>query len=242
MPVNSFSIALLRREEVAAGTSAFHFEKPQGFEFRAGQFAELSLIDSPETDAEGNTRQFSLASAPEERELMFTTRMRDSAFKRALGRAPEGTQVKLEGPFGDFVLPRDSSRPLVFLVGGIGITPFRSMVLHAARARLPHRIFLFYSNRQPEDAPFLGELKMLESQNPNYRMIPTMTNAEPSPVLWSGERGYITAEMVVRHTGTLIGPRYYSAGPQGMVAAMRKMLNGAGVDDDDIRTEEFSGY
>ncbi len=84
---------LIRREEVAEGTMAFHFEKPSGFTFKAGQFADVTLIDPPETDAEGNTRTFSIASPPFENELVFTTRMRDTAFKRSLKKVPLATEV-----------------------------------------------------------------------------------------------------------------------------------------------------
>lgn len=240
--MKTFSLPLLRRENIAADTLGFLFEKPIGFEFKAGQFVELSLINPLEMDSGGPKRELSIASAPHERELLFTMRMRNTAFKRVLGSAALGTVLKMEGPFGDFTLPHDSSRPLVFLTGGIGITPFHSMVMHAAHEHLPHKIFLFYSNRTPEDAAFLDELRVLESQNPNYHFMPTMTRVEASSGEWSGERGRITAEMLKKYIGTLIGPRYYSAGPQGMVAGMRRILNDAGVDDDDIRTEEFSGY
>src|ERR1700688_1019187 len=85
---------LIRREEVAEGTMAFHFEKPSGFNFKAGQFADVTLTNPPETDAEGNTRTFSIASPPFENELVFTTRMRDTAFKRSLKNVPLATEVE----------------------------------------------------------------------------------------------------------------------------------------------------
>src|SRR5450759_4255032 len=86
---------LIRREEVAEGTMAFHFEKPSGFAFKAGQSADVTLINPPDTDAEGNTRTFSIASPPFENELVFTTRMRDTAFKRSLKKVPLATEVKI---------------------------------------------------------------------------------------------------------------------------------------------------
>jgi len=140
-------VRLRKKEAIAEGTMTFYFEKPAGFQFKPGQFANLTLVSPPETDAEGNVRMFSIASAPFEDDLMFTTRMRDTAFKRVLKSMPFGTEIKLGGPFGSFTLHSDSSRPAVFLAGGIGITPFRSMILHASRSRLPHRLLLFYSNR-----------------------------------------------------------------------------------------------
>ena len=134
---------LQNRREVAQGTMAFRFEKPPGWVFTAGQYLDLTLVDPPETDAEGNTRSFSVASAPGEDTLMVATRMRDTAFKRVLKTMSIGGSVTIEGPSGDLTLPVDSSRPVVLLAGGIGITPFRSMLVHAAREKLPHRLFLF---------------------------------------------------------------------------------------------------
>jgi len=119
--------ALRKREQIAEGTIAFHFEKPAGFEFRAGQFLDWTLINPPETDAEGNTRAFSIVSAPFESDVI-ATRMRDTAFKRVLRSMPLGTEVKIDGPSGSFTLHKNSAKPAVFLAGGIGITPFVSMV------------------------------------------------------------------------------------------------------------------
>ena len=96
-----------------------------------------------------------MVSPPFEDRLMVATRMRDSAFKRALKRIPLGTTVKIDGPSGSLTLHKNSSKPAVFLAGGIGITPFLSIVRQAAKDKLPHRLHLFYSNRRPEDAPFL---------------------------------------------------------------------------------------
>jgi len=126
---------LLSRAEVADGTMSFSFAKPEHFEFRAGQAIDVTLLDPPETDAEGNTRAFSIASAPFENELMIATRMRDTAFKRVLRKASFGTNMKIEGPSGSFVLHRNAIKPAVFLAGGIGITPFRSMIVEASKQK-----------------------------------------------------------------------------------------------------------
>jgi ferredoxin-NADP reductase len=235
-------VKLKNSEEVAEGTMAFHFEKPPGFEFKAGQFVRLTLLDPPETDAEGNARTFTLASAPSEEDLMVATRMRDSAFKRVLKSMPLGTAVELRGPFGALTLRDDESRLAVFLAGGIGVTPFRSMSIQAAKVGLRRRIFLFYSNRRHEDAAFLGELQELESKNSNYRFIPTLTRPEDSDQEWLGETGYINREMLGRYIGDLNSPIYYTAGPPAMVDAMEKLLAEAGVDGDNVRTERFKGY
>ena len=233
-------IKLLLREVVAEGTAAFYFEKPEGFQFTAGQFLRFSLIDPPETDDEGNSRSFSIASAPHEANLMIATRMRDTAFKRVLKSMQFGSEIEVKGPYGRMTLHDNASQPAVFLTGGIGITPFRSIAVEAAAAGNQHRLHLFYSNRRPEDAAFLDELRSLADSNPNYTFVPTMTAAATMP--WAGETGYINAEKLARFVGDLKGPIYYIAGPAGMLNAMRTTLADAGVDEAAIRAEEFAGY
>jgi ferredoxin-NADP reductase len=235
----TYKVKLKRSEEVAEGTAAFYFQKPEGFQFKAGQFLRFSLIDPPETDAEGDARTFSIASAPHEEDLMIATRVRDTAFKRVLKTMPPGSELEVKGPYGKMTLHDDPARQAVCLTGGIGITPFRSIALEAAHTSLAHRIHLFYSNRRPEDAAFLDELGGLEKLNPQFRLIATMTGPTPA---WSGETGYINDEMLARYIDDLKSPVYYVAGPAGLVTAMRKTLSEAEVSEADIRAEEFSGY
>jgi ferredoxin-NADP reductase len=233
---------LLKREEVAQGTMAFHFAKPADFQFRAGQAIDVTLLNPPETDAEGNIRTFSIASAPFDADLMFATRMRDTAFKRVLRKAPLGLEVKIEGPSGSFTLHHKADKPAVFLAGGIGITPFRSIIRQATHDKTPHQLYLFYGNRRPEDAAFLDVLTEIPKKNPNFHLIATMSEMQKSHRAWKGETGFIDKAMLTKHLLNLQGPIYYIAGPPAMVAAMRRMLTDAAVDEDDIRTEEFSGY
>ena len=238
----SYETVLTRREPVAEGTMAFHFARPAGFAHAAGQNVLVTLPEPPQTDSQGDSRTFTLASAPHEPELMVATRMRDSAFKRALKSAAAGTPLRIEGPNGAMVLHEDAARPAVFLAGGIGVTPFLSMARYAAKRRLPHRILLFYSNRRPEDAAFLDELKRLEQANPNYRLIATMTEAGKSSRPWNGETAMIGRELLERYLPDVKAPIYYFAGPPGMTMAMQSMLEGMGVSENDMRSEEFYGY
>jgi len=240
MPI--YETKLKGREEIADETMAFHFEKPPGFDYKAGQFGDFTLVNPSETDAEGNIRGFSLASAPYEDDLMSATRMRDTAFKRVLKTMEIGTELILDAPYGSFTLHNNSKIPAVFITGGIGITPVRSVVLQATHDKLPHKIFLFDSNRRPEDAAFLNDLIEAEKENPNFTFVGTMTEMENSDREWHEETGYVNKEMLSRYVDDLALPIYYLCGPASMVAAMRKILNEAGVDDDNIRTEEFSGY
>jgi ferredoxin-NADP reductase len=239
---SAYAAVLKQREEIAEATMAFHLEKPTGFEFRPGQAIDLTLINPPDTDSEGSSRAFSIASAPYEDELLVVTRMRDTAFKRVLRVLPVGASVKVDGPSGYFTLHRNSTRTAVFLAGGIGITPFLSMARQAAHDQLSQQLYLFYGNRRPEDAAFLDVLAALTKTNSRFHFIPTMSEMEKSLREWTGESGFIDQGMLNRYLPDLQGPAYYVAGPPGMVAVMRQTLTAAGVDEDDIRTEEFSGY
>jgi ferredoxin-NADP reductase len=230
------------REQVAHGTMAFHFDKPAGYKFRPGQAIDIVLLKPPAGDAQSARHTFSIVSAPFEKELVIATRMRDSAFKRALGALPIGASIAIEGPFGSLTLHNDRARAAVFIAGGIGITPFMSVVRQAAHDGLQQRLVLLYSNRRPEDAAYLAELQELEQRNPQFHLIATMTLMSRSSQPWSGSQGLIDAALVKRATAALTNPIYYLAGPPGMVEAMRQTLNDAGVDDDDIRSEEFYGY
>ncbi len=238
----TYKIKLKRRSEVASGTMVFHFEKPAGFTFEPGQCGDFTLTNPPQNDAEGNKRSFSLAAAPYEDELLIATRMRDTAFKRSLKLIDLGTELELEAPWGELTLHDDARIPAVFLTGGIGITPVRSIVLQATHDKLAHPLFAFYSNRTPNDAAFLDELAAAQESNPNFTLIATMTEAESSQTKWSGETGYITEAMLKKHLPDLKRPIYYLTGPPEMVAAMQKLLKNAGVEEANIRAEEFSGY
>jgi ferredoxin-NADP reductase len=235
-------IKLISRQEVAERTTAFHFEKPRNWTFKAGQCLDMTLLDPAETDAEGNTRAFSIANAPHEETLMVATRMRDTAFKRVLNTMPIGAAVKVEGPSGNLTLHNNVARPAVLVAGGIGVTPFRSILFRAAKEKLPHRIIFFYSNRRPEDAPFLAELHALQNENPNYKLIACMTEMAKSKRAWQGEVGLIDREMILKHVKDAVSPIYYLAGPPEMVKRLHRVINEAGVDDDDIRAEDFFGY
>jgi len=237
-----YEATLTRNETVAEGTMAFHFAKPPGFAFKPGQSMNVSLIDPPETDAKGNARTFSIVSAPHENELVIATRMRDTAFKRVLKSMPAGGRVGLRGPAGMFTLESADARPAVFLAGGIGVTPFMSMLRDAAHSRLGRDLWLFYSNRRPEDAAFLEELAALPKRHSRCHFVGTMVEMAKSGRPWNGETGFLDRAMLERHLKDLAASVYYAAGPPGLVEAMRKMLADAGVEDEAIRTDEFFGY
>ena len=237
MPVN---VKLMKKESCAEGTMAFHFSKPDGFAFRAGQFGEFKLIDPPQTDEEGNSRALSLVHAPYEADLVVATGMRDSAFKRVLKDLPIGAEVKLDAPYGDFTLHKTAATPAVFIIGGIGVTPVRSMISQATHDNAGHKITLLHASRTPAQLPLRNDFERLARDNPNFTYIATATDAAPDD--WRGARGQIDAAMIHKYVPDLMKPIYYLSGPEGMVKAMRKLLIDLNVNEDNIRTEEFTGY
>lgn len=241
-PAATFEAQLKGHEEIAKGTLAICLSKPQGFTFTAGQAAYVSLPDLKDADPKGSIRTFSIAGSPQDAELTIVTRQTDSSFKRYLAAAHAGSAIQIEGPYGDLALPEDTSRPAVFLAGGIGVAPFRSMILDATDHRLPHNLILFYSNRKREDAAYYRELRDLEEKNPRFKLIATFTDGDPVASDGMVEHGYITAEMLERHAGDLAAATFYVAGPPAMVSAMEEMLEAAGVDPEDLQVEKFSGY
>jgi ferredoxin-NADP reductase len=240
--MGTYQVRLQRRDEIAAGTMAFHFEKPAGFAFEPGQAIDVVLIEPPTADPSSARHTFSIVSAPFEGELVVATRMRDSAFKRALKSLPIGAPARIEGPSGSFQLRCDPARPAVFIAGGIGITPFVSILRQAAQEHSPRRLALIYSNRRPEDTAFLTELQDLEERNRNFRLFATMTQMDKSARPWGGETSLVDAELLQRCVGALGAAIYYVVGPPAMVEAMRQTLGRTGVAEDDIRSEEFYGY
>jgi len=235
-------VTLQSRENIAEGTQAFHFSRPPGFAFRPGQAIDLILPALEAPDPEGAKHAFSLVNAPGEPGLTIATRMRPSPFKRALDALKLGDKAKVDGPFGSLTLHKDAARDALFVAGGIGITPFMSIMRHASAGGDARRRVLLYSNHRPEDAAFLGELEAFARAGKGFRTVPTMTAMHRSASHWAGEQRRIDAAMVRSAVAGLARPIAYLAGPPAMVAATREILVEAGVDEDDIRAEEFFGY
>lgn len=232
------TITLKSKKEIARDTYEFIFEKPEDFEFQAGQHIEMRVDGGAESSDGSAARSLTIASSPEEADLRFAVRDTGSGFKRALKDMPEGGKVSTEGPFGDFVLHGDVSRPAVLLIGGIGITAARSIIHSAAAKGLGHEFYLFYSNRRVEDAAYLSELKALAEERERFRLIPVATKEEGR----EGEKERINMDMIRRYRPRPEGAVYYIAGPADMVQSMRRMLAAEGVDDLFVKSEEFSGY
>ena len=232
-----YQMTLVDRQRIARDTMAFWLDtNGTRYEFRAGQHADFGF-----GNASDNSHTFSLASSPRDGEpIMIAMRMRPTVFKNALRTAALGAKFTVSGPRGSFTLHRDISRPAVFLAGGIGIAPIHSILRSATQERLPHKLYLFYSNREADDAAFMDELQGMAAQNPNFTLVLTVTGHKT--LAWPYEKGHITREMLARYLLGINGAVYYIAGPSGMVTGMTDLLVSSGVSLDDMRTEEFGDY
>ncbi len=246
--MNTYKVKLLDRKEVARDTLAFFFEKPSDFQYQAGQFIRILLPEALQDDSRGNIRSFSLGSAPFEPTLMTAMRMTGSLYKKALRDYPLGTTVSLLGPLGKLTLPSDSERPLVFIVGGIGIVPIRSFILDQMQCGFSRDIFLFYACRFLEDAAFFEEIHSISSEQ--FTMVTTLTNQERLPQDWNGEFGRVNIPLLQKYlqksslTGNdmSLAPLYFVVGVPEMVTSLRSVLIDAGVYSQDIYFELFTGY
>lgn len=237
--MSTYSTRLIGSELVAERTMAFHFEKPADFVFRAGQAIDL-VLPTVEENGQAARHAFSLVSAPHETRLSIATRLRGSAYKEGLHALAPGAGVQVDGPFGSLTLHKDVARDAIMIAGGIGITPFVSMLRQVAQQRQERRFVLVYSNRRAEDAAFLDELLALARDYPGLRFIPTLTQADNVPPGWTGRIGRISGALMAEVAAQ--APIYYVAGPPPFVEAMQDDLCRHGADEDDIRSEGFYGY
>jgi len=232
---------LVARQEIAQETMEFTFDlEGTDYTYKPGQHTDYAVINPPYTDAEGDIRTFSFVSAPGSGRIQIATRMRDTAFKNWLKEMPLGTKVKVKEPMGRMTLHEDATKPAVWLVGGIGITPFMGMVHALKKSGEKREIYLFYSNASPKTAAFLPDLEDYARANPNFHFIPAYTDAPPPS--WTGETGRITAEMVKKYVKDLPNCIFYTAGPPAMVSAIIKLVEDAGVPESQIKSEDFDGY
>ena len=228
-----------KKREVAKGTLLVTFELVSDeVDWTPGEYFWVELLDPPYDDEKGARRHITVVTSPTEGYLGLDTRIRDTAFKRSLVVMPEGSAVDVEQPKGSFVLPEDTSKRYAFIAGGIGITPFRSMLRYIADKDLDYDITLVYSNRDVESTAFLDELKELESVVPRCRVIFTMTE-DPS---WDGDTRMLDAGVLRDLLGDLESFHFMIAGPPPMAKSVEGSLLEAGLPEDQVQSDSFSGY
>ena len=240
-----YPLTLLEKRHLS-GTNVvtFRFTKEGYPDFKAGQFAFFP-INGVENDRKGAVRHFSLASSPTEDVLIISTRLRDSPYKRQLSALQAGAKIMVSKPQGNFVLDDNHTGIAVLLSGGIGVTPFRSMIKYATDKQLPTKIVLFDSNRNSQNILYKYEFDSWANQNRKLKVVYTVTDEQVGAAKWNGERGRIDIPMLERHLTSeeMNSAIFYLCGPPGMLCAMRDLLQkDLGISEERIRSEEFTGY
>ena len=255
---NQHELTLTKKDKVeGTDVMSFKFNKQNDrlenkilFDYTAGQFAFFD-IGEVYNDPKGPIRHFTISSSPTENFIMFSTRIRDSPYKKRLSTLQEGAKVKVRGPEGQFVLHQDYSKPAVFLSGGIGVTPFRSMIKYAIDRQLPTRIIMFDSNRDRGNILFRKDFDDWEKVNKNLKIIYTIDENEQHKQSlstandWKGEYGRINKAMILKYidTNVLNNSIFYICGPPGMLKAMQALLQeDLNIPKERIKVEEFTGY
>jgi len=229
--VDYFEVTLREKETCGEDVLTCRFDRPEGYTFAPGQHFFLQL----ETVAGPLAKPFSHAAAPSDDYIEMTTRLSGSVFKRTLLEYERGASAGVSGPVGRFVLPPDPGR-VVFLIGGVGITPVRSMLRDAVRRRTGLAGVLVFGNRSPECVPYREELESYREHG--IDVVHVFEHAEGA---WAGDTGFITAEIVSRHARP-DEDLFVTAGPPVMVAAMERCMDALEVPEQRRLVERFGGY
>jgi len=202
-------------------------------DYKPGQYVMMQL----ETGDGDNIRPLSIASSPTEDFLLFSTKISESSFKKKYNELKVGNKVKIKGPMGIFILD-ENAKNIIFLGGGIGITPFRDMIKYATDKRLQTKLTLLYSNRTSDEICYKDEWDLWQKQNPNLKVINTITD-DPN---WQGRKGRINEQMIREYCDDSNKTLFYICGPPAMVEGLSQLLNAMNVPQQDIKIEKFVGY
>ena len=238
-----YVIQFISREQVAKDTYTFSFKRPDEFDFLPGMYNRWTLPITV-TDGRGSSRFFTISSSPLVTDkITVTTKIIRSDFKKALLNLKENDEVKIFGPMGNFVLDETNTKPRVLIAGGIGITPFHSMLTYAAAKNLTIPLTLFVSFSMPDEMVFFEELKKIGVTHSNIKIVYTITKPEESKIpCWEGEKGRISEELIKKYVPDIAGVLFYVVGPPPMEEAITKMLKDMDFSKENILTETFTGY
>jgi ferredoxin-NADP reductase len=230
------TITLLQRQEIARDTWEFIFSKPEGITAQAGQSINIKLPDLLYPDRKGPRRTFTLASAPQEEHWRIATRQTGSGFKQTLLEMPLQSSCEFIGPRGEMIL-RPEAPSLVFIAGGIGITPFRSMTL-SWKQRPEKPLTLFYANKDLAGMPYRS--LFAELGETLFTFVPTITGQNEPP--WNGEARPLSIGLFQDYIVDFSQPLFYVVGPPALVTDLTATLQSNGVAGDRILSESFFGY
>lgn len=233
-------LPLLEKIKVSPDTYVFVFEKIPKFSFVPGQYMEWTLPHN-QVDSRGNRRYFSICSAPHEN-LMMAVKFYTppSSYKRALLDVKQGTEIVAASLAGDFVLPKDKSKKLVFIAGGVGIAPFRSILEDIIEKKEKVDIIVIFANKRVEDIIFKNTLKQAYEFGVKTHYV--LTDKEAVPTDWDGLVGHLSEESIKQMVPDYKNRLFYVSGPQLMVQNFEKILLTTGVSKKNLKLDFFPGY
>ena len=237
-----YDLDFLKKEHVAKDTSSFFFQRPEKLDFLPGQFMRL-ILDLPLPTDRGSGRFFSIASSPTEKEyLMITVRTSPQIYKKTLLNLMPGNKIQISLPYGVFTLKPEEPQPYIFLAGGIGITPFRSMIRYSADLNFKRPITLISSFSTVEEIVFQAEMQTIAQNHTWLKLVQTITQPEKSNDPWRGNIGRIDENLIKKNVVDITSSVFYLAGPPAMVDSMFAIVKSLGVEENRIRREKFTGY
>jgi len=240
-PKTRLVLKLKERIRVAPDIYDFIFAHARSFGFTPGQYMEWTLgHNSP--DARGNRRYFTLASAPTEKTLRLGVKFyaESSTYKKAMLKMNVGDEIVASQLSGDFSLPDNPLQKCVFIAGGVGVTPFRSMIKYLLDTHRPRPITLFYANKTVDDILYKDVFDRAHHEL-GIQTIYTVTDTKNLPVSWTGVTGRITPELIMRKLPNYRNCVFYLSGPKSMVDSFKETLRQMHVHSSNIRTDFFSG-
>lgn len=241
-PKTKLFLTLSQKIQLTPDTYNFIFKTSAPFSFTPGQYMEWTLSHH-KPDSRGNRRYFTLASSPTEQNICIGVKFYapSSSYKKQLLELNELTPIVAAQLAGDFVLPKNTKTKLVFMAGGIGITPFRSMLKYVVDKNEFRDITVFYSNRNPSEIVYTDVLSTAENKL-HTKIVYTLTDATQVPEGWSGEVGRITEGMIRTHVPDYSERLFYLSGPHSMVTAFESVLYAMRVQKKQIKTDFFPGF
>ncbi len=241
-PKEKLFLKLKEKVPIASGTCDFIFQPDRKLNFRPGQYLEWTLAHG-RPDARGNRRYFTIASSPTEDEIRMGVKFypEPSSYKKCLQDMEPGAAIVASQLAGDFVMPNDKDRKLVFIAGGIGITPFRSMIKYLLDRGEKRPIILLYSNKHEDDIAYKDLLDEAERRL-GIRTAHALTETDRIPAGWRGHRGMIDADMIMNEVPDFKERLFYLSGPHAMVTAFEETLKRLGARREQIKTDFFPGF
>jgi ferredoxin-NADP reductase len=238
-PNRRLELTLQAKKAEAKEMYSYIFSPSKRLKYTPGQYMEWTLPMS-KADARGNRRYFTLSSSPTEDHLMFTVRQpqQRSSFKVELDKLPKGSKMLAYQLEGSFVLPKDPQQKLVFIAGGIGVTPFRSIIKYLLDKQDERDIILLHSASVPAGFAFKDLFKQASriGLRANY-----IISGEP-PAGWAGFKGAIDSKVIKSIAPDYKERIFYVSGPYGMVVAVKNNLLKMGIKRQQIKTDYFPGY